>query len=151
MNDQATATATAASKSLYRKAEPETATLRGPILENPDEHAAAILLVSPWGISGHLTSSGKYLAILPSHGEAMLDDEEGLQAVIVLPAQAPASENHAICMQDAQSARQLALQNTASASAATHTSEPLGTGRGEDGIAVGNLMCKSSGKGLRLR
>lgn len=39
----------------------------------------------------HLTSSGKYLASLPSNGEAMLDGGEGLEeleeAVIVLPAQ----------------------------------------------------------------
>lgn len=40
-------------------------------------------------------------------------------------------------MQDAQSARHLVLQETASASAATHTSEPLGTGRGEDGYCGG--------------
>ncbi|KAJ0121551.1 hypothetical protein J7T55_008715 [Diaporthe amygdali] len=31
---------------------------------------------------------GKYLASVPSNGEAMLDDEEGLDAVFVLPAQA---------------------------------------------------------------
>lgn len=49
----------------------------------------------------------------------------------------PTSENHAICMQEAQSAGQLDLQETASASAATHTSEPLGTGRGEDGYCGG--------------
>ena len=107
-------------------------------------------LGNPWP-PGHLTPSGKSLAILPSNGEAMLVDGEGLEAVIVLPAQAAQAINHAICMQDAQSARQLALQKTASASAATHTSEPLGTGRGEDGIAVRDLMCKSSGKALRLR
>lgn len=49
----------------------------------------------------------------------------------------PTGENHAICMREAQSARQLVLQETASASAATYTSEPLGTGRGEDGYCGG--------------
>lgn len=81
----------------------------------------------------------------------MLDDEEGLEeAVIVLPAQ-PHRREPCDLYAKAQSARQLALQETAAASAATHTSGPLGTERGKDNIAVGNLMCKTSGKALRLR
>jgi len=58
MNDQATATATAASKSLYRKPTQRPPLWGGgrPILENSDEHAAATLLVCALEIPGPLAT-----------------------------------------------------------------------------------------------
>lgn len=85
MNDQATATAMAASNSLYcvSEANPRDRHSEGPILEDPDEHAAATILLSPGSPWAPDSPSGKYLTILPSNGEAMPEGEEGLEAVIV--------------------------------------------------------------------
>lgn len=81
----------------------------------------------------------------------MLDDEEGLEeAVIVLPAQPHRREPCDLYARGPISKAAGSPRDAIGLGGNAHLGT-IGVWEGEDVIAVGNLMCKTSGKGLRLR
>lgn len=124
----------------------------GSILKNQGEHSAATQWVSLEDLWPHDQKAASTSRVCRATVRRCLTTKRGLEVVFVFACPGPRGENPAICVQAAQSARQQALQETASATAATHTSGPLGIGGGRSTVLrVGNLMCEDSGKGIRLR